>query len=84
MCGQGSGWWLLHHSPSSLVGAISVTEGVRGPEGKDFDIDGCQPALDFACGLRLESHTVWMRSSHWGHQLLARSATHQQIIIQTI
>jgi len=47
------------------VGAIGVTDGVRGPEGKEFEVDGCQPAHDFACSLRLESHTVWMRSSHW-------------------
>ena len=47
------------------MGAIGVTDEVRGPEGKEFEVDGCQPAHDFACSLRLESHTVWMRSSHW-------------------
>ena len=39
---------------------LSATNGVRGLEGKEFDIDGCQPALNFACSHWLESHTVWM------------------------
>ena len=39
MCGQDSGWWLLHYSPSSLVGVINAKcdKRVRGPEGKEFD-----------------------------------------------